>query len=116
MTGRRGWRVTVRHSSEVTREKVGSLDEALDLVRDAVDRTLREGGLKAISALRDFEPDQRVHTRIEVTAPGMLRGAEAGLDVMGDRSLVAYRGVIRKIPLEADTLDEAIERIREELS
>lgn len=112
----RGWRVTVRHASEVKRERVASLGQALELVRGAADRTLREGGLKGISALRDFEPDQRVHTRIEVTAPGILRSAGAGLDVMGDRTLVAYRGVIRKIPLEADSLDEAIERLREALA
>jgi len=112
----RGWRITVRHTSEVKREQADSLDHALELAREAAEETMREGNLGAISALRDFEPGQRVHTRIEVSGPGLLRTREGGLDVMGDRTLIPYTGVIRKEKLQADTLDSALERLREALA
>ncbi|MGZ5341351.1 MAG: hypothetical protein ACXWEF_00295 [Solirubrobacterales bacterium] len=112
----RGWRLTIRRGSEVKRRRVASLEEALDAARDAAEVTLREGGLKAISVLRDFEPGQRVHARLELSGPGWLRSAEGGLDVMGDGSIVAYKGAIRKQPLGTETLSEAIEALREALS
>ncbi len=61
-----------------------------------------EGPLDGINALRDYEPDQRVHARIEISTGGLLRGREAGIDVMGDGSLVPYAGVVRKRRLEPD--------------
>lgn len=73
----------------------------------------REGNLPAIGALRDFSPEQRVHARIELSGPGILRSKEGGIDVMGDGSVVAYTGAIRKQALPADSPDEALERLRE---
>ena len=110
------WKVTVRHGPEVKREKFGSLDEALGFAREAADRVRREGRLPDINALREIRSDQRVQARIEVSGKGLLRGPEAGLDVKGDGSVVAYRGAVNKRPLEADSLDDAIERLREALS
>jgi hypothetical protein len=46
----------------------------------------------------------------------LVRGPEAGIDVMGDGAVVVYRGAIRKQPLEADTLDEAFARLRSSLA
>jgi hypothetical protein len=76
----------------------------------------REGHLKGISALRDFSPGQRVHARVELSGPGFLRGREGGIDVMGDGAVVAYKGAIRKEPLPADSLDEALDCLREALT
>lgn len=56
-----------------------------------------------------------MQARIEVSGKG-LRRPEAGFDVMGDGSLVPYRGAIFKHSLQADSLDGAIERIREALA
>jgi hypothetical protein len=103
------WKVTVRHGSEVGRERFASLDEAIGEVRRRVDDVRREGGLPAISAFREHAPDQRVHARIEMSGPGLLRGREGGVDVMGDGTVIAYRGAIRKRPLEAASLDEAFD-------
>jgi hypothetical protein len=72
--------------------------------------------MKAISAVRDFSPGQRVNARIELSGPGFLRGREGGVDVMGDGSVVAYKGAIRKDLLPADSLDEAFEHLREALT
>ena len=109
------WKVTVRHGSQVKREKFETLAEAMDEARAQVDAVRREGGLPEISAFRDYAPDQRVHARIEISGPGLIRSPEGGLDVTGDGSVVAYRGAIRKQPLGAASLDSALARLREAL-
>jgi hypothetical protein len=109
------WKVTVRHGSQVKRERFETLNDALTEARAKVDQVRREGGLPEISAFRDYAPDQRVHARIEISGPGLLRSPEGGLDVMGDGSVISYRGAIRKHPLGATSLDEAFERLREAL-
>jgi hypothetical protein len=107
--------VTVRHGSRVGREKFDSLDEAIDEARRRVDEVRREGGLPTISVFRKHTPDQRVNARIEISGPGLIRSPEGGIDVMGDGSAVAYTGAIRKETIEADTLDDAFERLRANL-
>jgi hypothetical protein len=106
------WKVTVRHGSDVGREKFGTLDEALDETRRRVDEVRREGGLPTISAFRTHTSDQRVQARIEISGPGLIRSPEGGIDVMGDGHAIAYTGAIRKETIEADTLDDALERLR----
>jgi hypothetical protein len=109
------WTLTVRHGSTVDREKFERLDPALDLARGRLEEIRTEGGLPAISALRDFAPGQRVHARFEIDGPGFFRGPKGGIDLMGDGTVVAYTGTIRKEPLEADSLDDAFRRLRESL-
>jgi hypothetical protein len=109
------WKVTVRHGSSVGREKFDSLDEAIGEARRRVEEIRREGGLPTISAFRKHTPDQRVHARIEISGPGLIRGKEGGIDVMGDGSAIAYTGAIRKEQIEADSLDEAFERLQSTL-
>jgi hypothetical protein len=111
-----GWKVTVRHGSEVERDKAESLDRALELARGRVDAIRREGRLQKVSAFRDYGPEERVHARVEVSGPGLLRRTDGGIDVMGDGSLVPYTGAISKRILHAEDLDQAIERLREELA
>jgi hypothetical protein len=110
------WRVTERHGSEVTKGKFDSLDEALGHARDLVDRVMREGRLGTVSMLRDFTPDQRVQSRVEISQGRLFGGAEAGVDVMGDGAVIAWRGAINKQALDADTLDEAFDQLRDALS
>ena len=110
------WKLTVRHGSKVTREKFGTLDEALAEARTRVDEVRREGRLPTVSMLREFTPDQRVQARIEVSGPGLIRSPEGGIDVMGDGALVAYTGAIRKEPIAANSLDEAIQRLGDALA
>ena len=109
------WKVTVRHGSKVGREKFASLEEAIDYARQRVDDVRREGGLPGISAFREHPPDQRVHARIEISGPGLIRSPEGGIDVMGDGHAIAYTGAIRKEPIHVDTLDEAFDRLRHAL-
>jgi hypothetical protein len=109
------WKVTVRDGSNVGREKFATLDEAIDEARRQVDEVRREGGLPAISAFREHTPGQRVHARIEISGPGLIRHPEGGIDVMGDGHAIAYSGAIRKEPIDAASLDEAFDRLRASL-
>ena len=106
------WKVTVRHGSSVGREKFGTLDEAIADARRRVDEIRREDRLPEITLFRKHTPDQRVNARIEISGPGLIRSPEGGIDVMGDGQAVAYTGAVRKEPIEADSLDQAFERLR----
>ena len=110
------WKVTVRHGSNVGREKFSSLAEAIDEARRRVEEIQREDRLPAITLFRKHTPDQRVNARIEITGPGLIRSPEGGIDVMGDGHAVAYTGAIRKETIEADSLDEALDRLRDALA
>ena len=109
------WKVTVRHGSKVDRGKFKSLDETLAEARRRVEEIKREDRLPTISFLREFTPDQRVAGRIEISGPGLIRGPEGGIDVLGDGSAIAYTGTIRKEPIDVSSLDEAFERLRDAL-
>jgi hypothetical protein len=100
----------------VGREKFATLDEAIDEARRRVDEIRREGGLPAISGFREHPSDQRVEARIEISGPGLIRGAEGGIDVMGNGRAIAYTGAIRKETIDADSLDQAFERLRDSLA
>jgi hypothetical protein len=110
------WKVTVRHGSKVGREKFATLDEAITEARGRVDEIRREGGLPAVTVFRKHTPDQRVHARIEISGPGLIRSPEGGIDVMGDGHAIAYTGAIRKETIEAASLDEGFERLRDALA
>ena len=107
--------MTVRHGPSVSRERVENLEQAIEAAREAVEDVRREGGVPKVSGFRDYEPGQRVHARIEISGPGLLRGKEGGIDLMGDGTVVPYAGAIRKRELGADSLDDAFERLREAL-
>jgi hypothetical protein len=109
------WKVTVRRGSSVGREKFSSLDEAIAGARRRVDEIRREDRLPPISFIRDFSPDQRVAARIEISGPGLIRSPEGGIDVMGNGEAIAYTGAVRKERIDAETLDEAFERLGEAL-
>jgi hypothetical protein len=106
------WKVTVRHGSSVGRERFDSLDEAIADARRRVEEIQQGDRLPPVKMLREFSPDQQVNARIEISGPGLLRGKEGGIDVMGDGEAIAYTGAIRKEPVEAGSLDEALERLR----
>jgi hypothetical protein len=103
--------VTIRPGSSVRREKFDSLDEAIAEARRRVEEIRLQDRLPPITVFRKHAPDQRVNARVEVTGPGLIRAPEGGIDVMGDGSAIAYTGAIRKEQIQADSLDEAFERL-----
>jgi hypothetical protein len=51
--------------------------------------------------LREFESSDRVAARLEVSTGSVFRSRSAGIDVMGDGSVVAFTGGVARRPLEA---------------
>ena len=94
------WKLTIRHGSDVARERFDDLDAAVAELRRRAEAVSAEGGLKKISTLRDFSPADRVHARLEISGRGFLRPPTAGVDVRGDGSMVAFSGSVRRRALE----------------
>jgi hypothetical protein len=90
-------------------------EEALAEARRRVDEIQREDRLPRISMIREFSPAEQVQARIEISGPGLIRGKEGGIDVMGDGHAIAYTGAIRKEPIQASSLDEAFEGLKSAL-
>jgi hypothetical protein len=95
-----GWNLTIRHGSDVDREQFDSLEQAIEAMRRRAEAIRAEGPLEKASVPRDYEPSEQVHARLEISTGGLLRGRDAGLDVMGDGSFVPYQGGIRRAQLE----------------
>ena len=78
------WKLTVRHGSDVEHAGFDDLDEAVAAMRERALAIRAEGPVKAVSALRDFEPEDQVHARLQLSGSGLLRKPVAGVDVRGD--------------------------------
>ena len=111
-----GWRLTIRHGSEVEREQLDSLDAAIAELERRAEAIRAEGPIEDVKMIRQYAAADRVHARLELSGPGVLRRPEAGLDVMGDGRLVPYRGTVFKKPLEPAQGQSAYEAVREALS
>jgi hypothetical protein len=74
-----------------------------------------DGGLGPVSVIRDFEPGDRVAARIEIARGGILRGTSAGVDVMGDGTLVPFAGSVGRRQLDAASGGDAFEVVKREL-
>ena len=83
---------------------------------DAAEEVRAEGPLEGVRMLRDFEPAQRVAARLELSTGGMLRRRDAGVDVMGDGTLVPFAGGLRRRQLEPDGQETAFDRVRRQLA
>ena len=105
----------MRHGSRVRRESFDDLNGAVAAMERAVDEVRAEGPLQGVKVLREFEPGERVAARIELSTGGWLRGREAGVDVMGDGSVVPYSGGMGRRQLEPRPDESAFEAVRREL-
>ena len=112
----KGWVLTVRYGSDVVRERFDSLDAAVDALRARAEAIRSEGPLEAVASVRDFEPGQQVHARLEISSGGLLRGRDAGVDVMGDGSYVPYRGGVRRTELDPSDGQTPFEAVGEALA
>ena len=111
-----GYTLTVRHGSAVERKRIASLDQAVEELRLHAEAIRTEGPLGKVSSLRDFEPAEQVHARLELSTGGLLRGRDAGVDVMGDGSLVPYSGGVRRTELALRHGQSPFEAVGEALS
>jgi hypothetical protein len=109
------WKLTVRHGSDVSRERFDSLEEAIGELRRRAEAIRSEGPLDRVASLRDFESDQQVHARLEISTGGPLRRRDAGIDLMGDGTLVPYMGSVQRRPLELRDEQSPFDAVREAL-
>ncbi len=109
------WKLTVRHGSDVERTPFDDLAAAIAAARERAEQIRGEGPLQGVSMLRDFEPEQRVHARVEISGRGLLRPPTAGVDLMGDGRLVPFRGGIRRQELKPRRGGDAFDALEREL-
>lgn len=95
------FKLTVRHGPKVSREKHESLGGAVASMREHIRRVRAEGRLPEVSMIRTYEPGRRVAARLEISTGRVLRSRDAGIDVMGDGTLVPFRGGVGRKPIEA---------------
>lgn len=96
------FRLTVRHGPRVDRDEHESLEAAIAALRERAEAIRAEQDLDEIKAFRTYAPESRVKARLEISTGGLFRRRDAGVDVMGDGSLVPYRGGTFRRPLEAE--------------
>ena len=103
------WKLTIRHGSEIEHEAFEDLDAAIGELR------ARAEAVREVSGLRDFEPGEQVHARLELAGKGLLRPPTAGVDVRGDGTLVAYAGAVRRETLEPEEGESPFDAVRRHL-
>lgn len=91
------------------------MSAAIEALREEAEAVQAAGDLPRIKSLRNFEPGQRVHARLEISTGRMLRRREAGVDVMGDGSLVPYTGGTFKQRLAPADSESAFDAVRQAL-
>jgi hypothetical protein len=99
----------------VRRESFGSLDEAIEALRAEAAEIVRAGPLGPVAGFREYDPTEQVAARLELSTGGLVRGREAGVDVMGDGALVPYTGTIRRRRLEGRSPDRAFNSVADAL-
>src|SRR5690242_9095173 len=110
-----GWRLTIRDGSDVRRELYEDLDGAIAAMRSSAADIVGRGPLESAQGFREYDAAEQVAARLELSRDGLLRGREAGIDVMGDGAIVPFSGVVRRRKLEGRSPDKAIEAVEEAL-
>jgi len=100
----------------VEHQRFDDLGAAIAELERRVRAIRAEGPLEPASSLRDYAPSEQVHARLELSTGGWLRRRDAGLDLMGDGSLVPYSGGIRRERLEGGDDRSPFELVREALA
>ncbi|MCB0869236.1 MAG: hypothetical protein KDB52_00220 [Solirubrobacterales bacterium] len=106
------WKLTIRHGSDVSRERFDDLDQALGAARKAAAEVIAEGPLDSVSAFRDYGPSDQVNARIEITGKGLFKPPTAGIDIRGDLSIVPYAGGVRREAMEGANIAQAIKSLK----
>jgi hypothetical protein len=110
-----GWKLTVRHGSDVTHERFGDLGVAVAAMRERALAIRAEGPARPVAALRDFGPEQQVHARLQLRRTGLLHKPIAGVDVRGDGTFMPYRGGVAREELDPSGHDTPFDVVREAL-
>jgi hypothetical protein len=111
------WTLTVRERGRVSRQRFDELEEALDALDVRVAEAERAPARAPVDLrVRQFAPEAQIAVRAEVSGPGrLLPAVRAGVDVRGDGSTLAWRGRVRREPIEAPAGAAAGEALRQAL-
>jgi hypothetical protein len=74
-----------------------------------------EGPVRAVRSLRDFEPGDQVHARLELSTGRLFRKSVAGVDVRGAGSFVPFQGGVVREELDPTDHDTPFDLVRETL-
>jgi hypothetical protein len=110
-----GWKLTVRHGSDVDSAGFDDLDEAVAAMRERAFAIRAEGPVKAAAGFKDYEPRDQVHARLQLSSGGLLRKQVAGVDVRGNGEFVPYRGGVRREELDPSGHETPFDAVRETL-
>jgi hypothetical protein len=109
------WKLTVRHGSDVDHQSFEELGEAVAAMRERALAIQSEGPVRPVQSLRDFEPRDQVHARLQLSSGGFLRKAVAGVDVRGDGTFVPFKGGVAREELDPTDHDTPFDLVRETL-
>jgi hypothetical protein len=112
---RQKWNLTVRHGSDVEHVGFDDLDLAVAAMRARALEIRSEGPARPVRSLRDYEPGDLVHARLQISGKGLFRKPTAGVDVRGDGSFVPYAGGVARAELDPTDHDTPFELVRETL-
>jgi len=84
-------------------------------MRVEVDEVLAEGPLPQRKMIRDYDPEVQVAARLEISSGGLLGGTTAGIDVMGNGSVVPFKGGIMRQELEPKGSQTPFDAVRKAL-
>ena len=105
------FKLTVRNGPKVTRDTYDNLGDAMVALRSHAERIRAGEDLREISMIRTYEPGDLVKARLEISTGGPFRSRDAGLDVMGDGGLVAFRGGVFRKEISAERGEAAYEAV-----
>ena len=111
----RPWKLTVRHGSDVDHAQFEDLGEAVAAMRERALAIRSEGPVRPVQSLRDFEPAQQVHARLQLSGRGFLRKPTAGVDVRGDGTFVPFKGGVVREELDPTHHETPFDLVRETL-
>lgn len=109
------WKLTVRHGSDVDHAQFEGLEEAVAAMRERALAIRSEGPVRPVRSLRDYDPGDQVHARLQLSGRGLFRKPTAGIDVRGDGAFVPFKGGVVREELDPTHHDTPFDLVRETL-
>lgn len=114
MASSKPFRLKVRRSGRVQRDRFAGLEDALADLREQLDAVRAAGPPRTVKALtHEFAPVAQVVARAQLTGAGRRR---AGVDVRGDGSTEAWTGRWQRTVIEPAAGEDAVGALRRALS
>ncbi|MGA2008416.1 MAG: hypothetical protein ABSH27_12770 [Solirubrobacteraceae bacterium] len=112
------WTLTTRAGSQVDRQHVETIEEALAALERSVEELQSDASREEVRFIgRRIEPARQVVARIELAGPGSRgRVVRGGVDLRGDGSAEAFTGRVRRALVERHGGESAPQALARALS